>query len=124
LGYAKFAVTWLPVKNTQGIFMQGFKSCAWRDWTPDEKKSRPPKVMPNSLKNGELTPIALTKSEAESPPKSEHIELVPIYTGNAAKRLRKRYTSPILISHQTTADRSTDSLRFVSASCADALRTN
>jgi hypothetical protein len=38
LGSAKFAVTWLPVKNTAGIFMQGFKSCAWRDWTPQIKK--------------------------------------------------------------------------------------
>lgn len=105
LGYAKFAVTWLPVKNTQGIFMQGFKSCAWRDWTPEEKKSRPPKVNSHSLKNGELPPPALTKIEAEPPPKSEHIELVPIYTGNSAKRLRKRFTSPLSIRIHTTADR-------------------
>ncbi len=43
-GAAQFAVTWLSVTNTHGIFMQGFKPCAWRDWQPEQEKSRPPKV--------------------------------------------------------------------------------
>ena len=77
LGAAKFAVTWLPVKNTHGIFMAGFKPCTWRDWVPQEKKSRPPKVKSYSLKNGELTTPTHPKSEAIPPPKSEHIELIP-----------------------------------------------
>lgn len=76
-GAAQFAVTWLSVSNTHGIFMQGFKSCAWRDWQP-EKKSRAPKVRACSLKNGEQTPPTVTKSEAVPPPKSEHIVFVPI----------------------------------------------
>lgn len=76
-GAAQFAVTWLSVANTHGIFMQGFKPCAWRDWEPEQKKSRPPKVRAYSLKNGELTPPTHPKSEAVPPPKSEHIELVP-----------------------------------------------
>jgi len=58
--------------------MQGFKSCAWREWEPEQKKSRPPKVRTHSLKNGERTPTTTPKSEAIPPPKSEHIELVPI----------------------------------------------
>lgn len=80
LGAAKFAVTWLPVKNSNGIFMQGFKSCAWREWTPGtpkEKKTRPPRLRAHSLKNGELTTPTHPKSEAIPPPKSEHIELLP-----------------------------------------------
>lgn len=39
---ANFAVTWLPVKNRTGLFLDSFKACAWRDWTPETKKSRPP----------------------------------------------------------------------------------
>ena len=34
-GAAQYAVTWLPIKNQQGIFLDGFKACAWRDWQPD-----------------------------------------------------------------------------------------
>jgi hypothetical protein len=76
-GPAQFAVTWKSVTNTNGIFMLGFKPCAWRDW-PSEKKSRPPKVRAYSLKNGEQTQPTHPKSEAVPPPKSEHIVLVPI----------------------------------------------
>ncbi|MFA6971449.1 MAG: hypothetical protein WC208_08630 [Gallionella sp.] len=76
-GAAQFAVTWLSVTNTHGIFMQGFKSCAWRDWQT-EKKFRAPKVRAYSLKNGEQTIPTVPKSEAVPYPKSEHIELVPM----------------------------------------------
>ena len=76
-GAAQFAVTWLSVKNTAGIFMQGFVTCAWREWLPEEKKSRPPKVRACSLKNGERTDPPVPKSEARPPPKSEHNELIP-----------------------------------------------
>jgi hypothetical protein len=76
-GAAQFAVTWLSVTNTHGIFMQGFNPCAWRDWQPEEK-TRPPKVRAYSLKNGERTPSTHPKSEAVPPPKSAHTVLVPI----------------------------------------------
>ena len=35
--WARYAVTWLPVRQRDGLFLEGFKSCAWRDW----KKSTP-----------------------------------------------------------------------------------
>lgn len=38
-GVSKYAVTWLSVSRTEGIFMKGFKPFAWRDWTPAEKKT-------------------------------------------------------------------------------------
>lgn len=88
-GAAQFAVTWLSVKNTAGIFMQGFLPYAWREWLPTEKTQhtpkvilaeknpRPPKVRAHSIKNGEWTPPPHPKSEASSPPKSEHNEYVP-----------------------------------------------
>ena len=37
--WARYAVTWLSVKKREGLFLEGFKSCAWRDWEPPEKKA-------------------------------------------------------------------------------------
>jgi len=74
-GAAQFAVTWLSVTNKAGIYLQGFQPCAWRDWQPKEKKSRPPKVRAHSIKNGERTHPAIPKTDASPPPKSEHNEL-------------------------------------------------
>jgi hypothetical protein len=85
-GAAQFAVTWLTVTNKAGIFLQGFKPCAWRDWQPTEKKSRPPKVRAYSLKNGELTPPTVPKNEASPPPKSEHNELCHVGVDNLCVR--------------------------------------
>lgn len=82
-GAAQFAVTWLSVTNKQGIFLAGFQPCAWRDWLPLEKKSRPPKVRAHSIKNGVRTPLAVPKSEASPPPKSEHNELCHVGKVNA-----------------------------------------
>ncbi len=112
-GAAKFCVTWLTVKNTHGIFMAGFNPCAWRGWIPPEKKSRPPKVMAHSIKNGELTTPAHPKSEAIPPPKSEHNEYVPIggvVSEHQARREAQRgqrvpFASPLAIKQLTTADR-------------------
>lgn len=35
---ARYALTWLPIKEHKGIFTAGFVSCAWREWTTQEKK--------------------------------------------------------------------------------------
>jgi len=37
--WAKYAVTWLPIKNRDGLFLAGFVSCAWRNWQPTQKKA-------------------------------------------------------------------------------------
>ncbi|MDP1637532.1 MAG: hypothetical protein Q8K74_05035 [Candidatus Nitrotoga sp.] len=93
-GAAQFAVTWLSVTNTHGIFMQGFKACAWRDWQPEQKNYRPPKARARSLKNDERTRAATPNCEATPHPKSEHIELVPIPT-HSAHRESARATASI-----------------------------
>lgn len=106
-GAAQFAITWLPVTNTHGIFMQGFKACAWRDWQ-SEQKNRPPKVRAHSLKNGERTRATHSKSEAVSPPKNEHIELMPcrgVVSAHREKLERKFLASVFAIRLHTTADR-------------------
>ena len=77
-GPAKYAVTWLPIsKTTDGLFLAGFKSCAWRDWTADRKKTPPSKVRTANRKNGERTSLTTAKYEVSPPPKSEDIELMP-----------------------------------------------
>lgn len=79
-GAAQYAVTWLPIRNRQGIFLDGFKPCAWRDWQPEEatkKKTPHPKLMDTHRKNEEWTMPATPKSEAGCPPKSEDNELMP-----------------------------------------------
>lgn len=118
LGAAKFAVTWLPVKNTHGIFMQGFKPCAWRDWTPEtpkEKKTRPPKLRAHSLKNGELKPSTVPKTEAIPPPKSEHIELVPIGGADSALDLVSEQTERVHDSEFANGYWDTDSGEWIAA---------
>ncbi len=76
-GAAKYAVTWLPVTSKDGIFLQGFKPFAWRDWSPEEKKSPPPNLRTCSRKNGERTPATPPKFEAIPTPKIEDIEYMP-----------------------------------------------
>jgi hypothetical protein len=36
--WARYAVTWLPIKQRDGLFLDGYKPCAWRDWQPAAKK--------------------------------------------------------------------------------------
>ena len=80
-GPSQYAVTWLPLaKQTDGLFLTGFKACAWRDWQP-EKKTPPPKVRTANRKFGGVTSTVPPKSDAVPPPKSEDIELVPHRAG-------------------------------------------
>lgn len=102
-GFAKFAVTWLEVKDTAGIAMQGFKPCAWRDWQPDEKKLRPPKLGACNRKNGELSPPTIAKMGTTPPPKSEHYVLVP--ANGEYSRVSQRRQHPLAIRLTATMDR-------------------
>jgi len=44
-----YAMTWLPLsKDTEGLYLQNFKACAWHDWTPAPKKKRGGKMPPSS----------------------------------------------------------------------------
>lgn len=83
-GAAKYAVTWLSISKREGIFLAGFKSCAWREWQPADKKTPPPKMMDTHLKNGEWTPPTTPKSAAGSTPKLGDIEYVPCRGSNCS----------------------------------------
>ena len=112
-GAAQYAVTWLKVTNRQGVFLDGFKPYAWRDWKPEQpakKKTPPSKLMDTHRKNGEWTISTTPKFEAGSPPKTEDNELMPCISSKSAcqrqaNRPRKLLTSPLAIRLSLTADR-------------------
>jgi hypothetical protein len=76
-GAAQYAVTWLPIINKTGLFLAGFKSCAWRDWIHEEKKSRPPNMQDTHCKNGIRTTSTTAKYAGGYPPKYADNELMP-----------------------------------------------
>lgn len=109
-GAAQYAVTWLHIKNRQGLFLDGFKPCAWRDWQPPEKKSPPSNLRHTHLKNGEWASSAPPKFEVGSPPKTEDIELMPCRAVDSTvqlhrNRCRNPMTSLLAVRLSLTADR-------------------
>ena len=76
-GASQYAVTWLPIKIKDGLFLDGFKLYAWRDWEPAEKKSPPAKKPDTHGKNGMWTTSAPAKNTADTPRKNADIELMP-----------------------------------------------
>lgn len=53
--WARYAVTWLPIKNREGLFLAGFAPCSWRNWEPPKKKSSPQKLLDQSGRNCSFT---------------------------------------------------------------------
>lgn len=76
-GAAQYAVTWLPIKTREGLFLDGFQPCAWRDWKPVEKKSPPAKIPDTYGKNGMRTASATAKNTVGTPRKNTDNELMP-----------------------------------------------
>ena len=113
-GASLYAVTWLTVKDKDGLFLDGFKPCAWRDWKQEEKKSPPAKMQDTHGKNGVLTPSATAKNTGGTPRKSADNELMPCSSSvlrhvkvlkGEEKIRRPLFGSPFLIRRQVTADR-------------------
>lgn len=120
-GAAQYAVTWLPIKDREGLFLDGFKSCAWRDWVPDRKKTPLQKMQDHHCKNGIRTPSTTAKNAVRSPAKSADNELMPCSSSvlrhvkvlkREEKIRRPIFASPLLIKRQVTADRGTCSARL------------
>lgn len=79
-GASLYAVTWLAVKDKEGLFLDGFKLCAWRDWKQEEKKEPPAKMQGTTGKNGILTRSTHAKNTGSTPRKSADNELMPCST--------------------------------------------
>lgn len=75
--WARYAVTWLPIKNRDGLFLAGFSSCAWRDWQPTEKKTTPQKLLDQSGRKCSFTIVNPAKTAGSTPVKTADYELVP-----------------------------------------------
>lgn len=81
-GSALFAVTWVALTDYRdGLSCNGFKPFAWREWTPGQKKTRPPNLRTYSRKNGGLNKATAANLEAAPPPKFEDSVLMPVHKG-------------------------------------------
>lgn len=76
-GAALYAVTWQPIKQREGLFLDGFLACAWREWAPSEKKSPPAEKQETNGKNGTWTRATHVKNAGDSPRKKAEYELMP-----------------------------------------------
>lgn len=101
--WARYAVTWLPIKNKTDLFLAGFKPCAWRDWKPNENKSTPQKVQEQSGRKCSFTPEHPAESAGSRGAESADNELMPhravktpLYRAAITKRhrLHNHTTSP------------------------------
>lgn len=75
--WAKYALTWLPIRNREGLFLDGFVSCAWRNWTPDQparKKSSQQKVLEHSGRKCSFTPELPAESAGKPTAESAEYE--------------------------------------------------
>ncbi len=75
--WARYAVTWLPIKLRDGLFLDGFNACAWRNWQPANKKSSRQKMPDQSGRKCSFTPKNPAKSAGFPPAKSADYELMP-----------------------------------------------
>lgn len=75
--WARYAVTWLPIKNRDGLFLPGFLPCAWREWEPTEKKSTPLKLLDQSGRKCSFTLEHPAITAGSPPAKTADYELMP-----------------------------------------------
>lgn len=101
--WARYAVTWLPIKNKSDLFLAGFNHCAWRDWKPAEKKSTPQKVQEQPGRKCSFTTEHPAESAGMRGAESADNELMPhravkapLYRAAITKlhRLHDRTNSP------------------------------
>jgi hypothetical protein len=79
--WAHYAVTWLPIKETKRLFLDGFVPCAWRNWMPLNKKSSRQKKPEQPGKKCSFTTEIPAESAGSPPAETAYYELVPIEGG-------------------------------------------
>lgn len=75
--WACYAVTWLPITEREGLFLDGYTDCAWRYWEPPQEKSTPQKMMERSIKKRSFTLKIPSKTDGTTPSKIAAYELMP-----------------------------------------------
>ena len=76
-GPSLYAVTWLSITRKENVFLNGFVSCAWRDWNPADKKTPPAKIPSITGKNVVLSLSPQDKNAADRQDKNADYELIP-----------------------------------------------
>ena len=88
-GAALYGVTWLPVKRSEGLFLDGFNHCAWRDWIPDDGMPRGflgvPNLRTGNRKNGGWTRPLQAKFTVGQVAKFTDTELMPCSSSDLTK---------------------------------------
>lgn len=111
--WATYAVTWLPIRRREGLFLDGYKDCAWRYWEPGRKKSSPQKLRADHLRKcglrGEFpaeTAVGLTAKTATYESCCHGSSDLQAVTRAIPERKPRppSYATPFLIRRQTTAD--------------------
>lgn len=116
--WAKYAVTWLPITNRDGLFLSGYVVGAWRNWDEEHKKSSPQKLPEQSSRKCSFTPKHPAESAGTRGAETAAYELMPCRGAVAAvtsqhqnmkegSARRPEYQSPFVIRQSITADRPT-----------------
>ena len=111
--WARYALTWLPIKQRDGLFLNNFVSCAWRDWQPTKKKSSPQKLLDSSGIKCSFTPEHPAETAGTRGAKTADYECctniqsssVLRFALPAKKSRRPLFSSPFAIRLSVTADR-------------------
>lgn len=64
--WARYAVTWLPIKRRESLFLERFALCAWQNWQPGEKKAPGKKCWMNPAESA-VSPQKIRQKVPESP---------------------------------------------------------
>ncbi len=99
--WAKYAVTWLPIKKRDDLFLFGFVSCAWRDWKPLEKNSSRQKVQNSSGRKCSLTLESPAETAGTSGVKTADYELMPC--SNVKSAVFRQWIRPRKSLHDTVS---------------------
>lgn len=112
--WAKYALTWLPIQEKEGLFTGGWKQLAWRDWKPSEKKATRKNCSMVPAESAVSIPDSLQKVQEVGGQKLQTMNLMPCSSAvlSSAKVLKREektrrplFGSPFLIRRQVTADR-------------------
>ena len=93
--WARYAVTWLPIKQRNELFLDGFKSCAWREWEPSQKKTTRQKLLDSSGRKCSFTPEHPAETAGSRGAITADYELIPCRAAKAAL-----YRLPIVRNHR------------------------
>lgn len=75
--WAKYAVTWLPIRRNEGLFLGGYLPEAWKRWEPPNKKSTRQKVQGTSGRKCSFKANFPAESAGSTPAGSAVYELMP-----------------------------------------------